>query len=134
MAEVIPHGVYERGRRLATSLAEHTTAVVLLHGDLTPVNIVDGGPRRGLVALDPAPCLGDAGFDTVDLLFWQAADEATIAARATRLAAAIGVDGEGLLDWCVAFAGMIALELAASSDTPEDRIHAYLNLALQAPG
>ncbi len=90
LAERIPRSGYERGRRLATSLAEHTTPAVLLHGDLTPVNIVGGGPRRGLVALDPAPCLGDAGFDTVDLLFWQAADQATIAARATQLAAAIG--------------------------------------------
>ena len=50
--------------------------------------------------------------DSVDLFFWQAADEATITARATELAAAIGVDGERMLDWCVAFAGMIALELA----------------------
>jgi streptomycin 6-kinase len=133
LAAVIPHSVYERGRRLAVSLAEDTTPAVLLHGDLTPVNIVDGGPRRGLVALDPAPCLGDAAFDTVDLLFWQAADEATIAARVTQLATATGADGERVLAWCVAFAGMIALELAASPHPPEDRVHAYLNLALQAP-
>jgi hypothetical protein len=39
------------------------------------------------------------------------------------LADAIGVDGERMLDWCVAFAGMIARELAASPDPPEDRIH-----------
>jgi streptomycin 6-kinase len=133
LAELIPHSVYERGRRLANRLAERTGPVVPLHGDLTPVNIVHGGPRRGLVALDPAPCLGDAGFDTVDLLFWQADDEASVAARATQLAAAIGADAEGVLDWCVAFAGMVALELAASPDPPEERIHAYLNLAFQAP-
>jgi streptomycin 6-kinase len=131
--EVVPASVYERGRRLATRLAENSSPAVLLHGDLTPVNIVDGGPGRGLVALDPAACLGDAGFDTVDLVFWQAPDEATIAARATQIAAAIGADAERVLDWCVAFAGMIALELAASPDPPEHRIQAYLNLALRAP-
>jgi streptomycin 6-kinase len=133
LAGVIPLSVYERGRRLAVSLAEDSTPAVLLHGDLTPVNIVDGGPRRGLVALDPAPCLGDAAFDTVDLLSWQAEDEATIAARVTQLAAATGADGDRMLGWCVAFAGMIALELAASHHPPADRIHAYLDLALQAP-
>jgi streptomycin 6-kinase len=134
LAEVIPPSVYERGRRLAVSLADDTTPAVLLHGDLTPVNIVDGGPRRGLVALDPAPCLGDAAFDTVDLLFWQAPDEDTIATRVTQWAAATGAEGERVLGWCVAFAGMIALELAATADPPEDRVHEYLTLALRAPG
>jgi streptomycin 6-kinase len=124
--------VYERGRRLATRLAEHTSPPVLLHGDLTPVNIVDGGTRRGLVALDPAPCLGDAGFDTVDLMFWQADDVGTIAARVTDLATAIELDADRMLDWCVAFAGMIALELAASPNPSKERIHAYLNLASRA--
>jgi hypothetical protein len=52
----------------------------------------------------------------------------------TQLAAATGADGDRMLGWCVAFAGMIALELAASHHPPADRIHAYLDLALQAPG
>ena len=44
----------------------------MLHGDLTPGNILDGGTERRLVAIDPAPCLGDAAFDAVDLILWQA--------------------------------------------------------------
>jgi streptomycin 6-kinase len=129
LVDLIPPMVYERGRHLATRLAEDTSPPVLLHGDLTPANIVDGGTRRGLVALDPAPCLGDAGFDAVDLLFWQAEDVVTIAARVTRLATAIELDADRVLDWCVAFAGMVALELAASPNASKERIHAYLNLA-----
>src|SRR5262249_4910642 len=55
---VIPPELYGRGPGLATRLAQHDSAAALLHGDLTPSNILDGGARRGLVAIDPAPCLG----------------------------------------------------------------------------
>jgi streptomycin 6-kinase len=47
----------------------------VLHGDLTPSNILDGGAERGLVAMDPAPCLGDAAFDAVDLILWCVASQ-----------------------------------------------------------
>src|SRR5207249_473468 len=69
LAERVLPELYERGRRLATRLAAHARPTVLLHGDLTPSNILDGGDQRGLVAIDPAPCLGDAAFDAVDLVF-----------------------------------------------------------------
>jgi streptomycin 6-kinase len=74
-AEVVSQELYERGRRLATALAADPPQTVLLHGDLTPSNILDGGPERGLVAIDPAPCLGDSAFDAVDLVLWQAAGD-----------------------------------------------------------
>jgi streptomycin 6-kinase len=133
LLELIPRKLYERGRQLAKQLAEHASPTVLLHGDLTPANILDGGDQRSLVAIDPAPCLGDAGFDAVDLLFWQADDVDTIAARAELLAPAIGVEARRLLDWSTAFAGMIALELAESPNASHDRIQAYVTLATQAP-
>jgi streptomycin 6-kinase len=112
LAELIPRELYERGRQLALRLAWEASPSVLLHGDLTPVNVLDGGPERGLVAIDPAPCLGDPAFDAVDLVFWRAADAETIAARARQLAPAIGADADRLLAWCIAFAGMVALEIA----------------------
>ncbi|OUC96640.1 hypothetical protein CA984_14275 [Streptosporangium minutum] len=37
----------------------------LVHGDLHPGNVLDGGPR-GLVVIDPRPCVGDPAFDAVD--------------------------------------------------------------------
>jgi streptomycin 6-kinase len=86
-----------------------------------------------LVAIDPAPCLGDPAFDAVDLLYWQADDLETIQARAEQLAAATGLDVERLLGWCAAFPGMIALELASQGDGPGPRIEALLRLAAQAP-
>jgi streptomycin 6-kinase len=133
LAEVIPTQLYERGRQLATRLAQDRSPTVLLHGDLTPTNILDGGERRGLVAIDPAPCLGEAAFDAIDLILWQADDLETIKARATLLASAIGADTERLTAWCTAFAGMTALELAGSPQTSRERIETVLKLASQAP-
>jgi streptomycin 6-kinase len=102
---------------------------VLLHGDLTPNNILDGGSQRGLVAIDPAPCLGDAAFDAVDLVLWRADDVRTIETRGAALAAAIGADPDRLLAWCSAFAAMTALELASSPNTPSERVDAVIALA-----
>jgi streptomycin 6-kinase len=134
LVEVVSPELYERGRQLATGLVERVSPTALLHGDLTPSNILDGGNSRGLVAIDPAPCLGDdLAFEAIDLLLWQADDVEMIAARAEQLAPAIGVDARRLIDWCTAFASMVALELAEAPNTPPERIEALVWLANQAP-
>jgi streptomycin 6-kinase len=131
---VVPPELYERGRQLASRLVEHVSSTALLHGDLTPRNILDGGDTRGLVAIDPAPCLGaDLAFDAVDLLLWQADEVDMIAARSEQLAPAIDVDADRLLDWCTAFAAMTALELAEAPDSSRKQIEAAVTLAAQAP-
>jgi streptomycin 6-kinase len=129
LAALIPPELYERGRRLALRLAEDAPATVLLHGDLTPVNVLDGGEERGLVAIDPAPCLGDPAFDAIDLVLWQAENVETVTARAERLAPAIGAETERLFEWCAAFAAMTALEMAEASDKPRERVEPFLELA-----
>jgi streptomycin 6-kinase len=128
LTALISPELYERGRRLA----QHDSPIVMLHGDLTPSNILDGGAERGVVAIDPAPCLGDAAFDAVDLILWQVDDLGTIEVRTERLAAATGVDAERLFGWCVAFAAMSALELASQPNDPRAGIEALLELASQA--
>jgi streptomycin 6-kinase len=134
LVDVVPPELYEHGRRLATRLVEHVSPTGLLHGDLTPRNILDGGNQRGLVAIDPAPCLGDdLAFDAIDLVLWRAEDVDVIAARAEQLAPAIDVDARRLLDWCTAFAGMTALELAEAPDSSRKHIEAAVTLATQAP-
>jgi streptomycin 6-kinase len=105
---------------------------VLLHGDLTPVNVLDGGAERGLVAIDPAPCLGDAAFDAVDLLLWQTATTTEIEARAEQLAPLLRVERRRLLGWCTAFAGMVALELAEARTGSREQIAALASLASRA--
>jgi streptomycin 6-kinase len=132
LAELISPELYARGRQLALRLAADAAPTVLLHGDLTPVNVLDGGAERGLVAIDPAPCLGDPAFDAIDLLFWRAEDVETIAVRAEQLAPAIGADARRLLDWCAAFAGMVALEIAEASDSADERVKALVALASRA--
>jgi|SRR5437879_4214128 len=90
--------------------------------------------QRGLVAIDPAPCLGDdIAFEAIDLVLWQADDVDMIASRAKLLAPAIGADSGHLIEWCSAFAAMTALELAESPNASSDRVQAYLALAAQAP-
>ena len=132
LTTLIPRTLYEQGRRLATRLASDAGPVVLLHGDLTPPNLLDGGAARGLVAIDPAPCLGDAAFDLVDLILWQVDDLDAIHERTRRIAAAAGLDAERLLGWCIAFASMIAMELASQGDAHNRRLQALLHLASQA--
>lgn len=134
LLELIPLKLYERGRELATRLAESVPPTALLHGDLTPSNILDGGTKRGLVAIDPAPCLGDdVAFEAIDLLLWQADDVDTIVARAELLAPAIGAEADHLFEWCCAFAAMTALEIAGSPDVSADRVKTSVALAAQVP-
>lgn len=127
---LVPPKLYESGRQLAIQLAQqHDSSIVLLHGDLTPSNILDGGTERGLVAIDPAPCLGDAAFDAVDLILWQANDIATIRARSEQLAGMAGMDAGRLISWCTAFAAMSALELASQANRDSAALGALLKLA-----
>ena len=129
---LIPAELYERGRGLAARLAQHDSPTALLHGDLTPSNILDGGAERGLVAIDPTPCLGDAAFDAIDLILWQAGDLDTIETRTARLAASTGLDAERLSGWCIAFAAMSALELASRGNAPRAGVETLRKLATRA--
>jgi streptomycin 6-kinase len=129
---VVPRALHDRGQALAERLSRDERPSVLLHGDLTPSNILDGGPNRGLVAIDPAPCLGDPAFDAVDLVLWRAHDIGTIEARSRRLAATAGLDPGRLLAWCTAFAAMIALELASRDGARSPELRALLDLASRA--
>jgi len=132
LVELISPELYARGRQLALGLAADPTRLVPLHGDLTPVNVLDGGGKRGLVAIDPAPCLGDPAFDAIDLVLWRAEDVGTVIARAEQLAPAIDADAGRLLDWCTAFAGMTALEIAEVPDSSYRQVEPFVTLASRA--
>jgi streptomycin 6-kinase len=129
LLDVVSPDVYAEGRALAERLARLEHRDALLHGDLTPSNILFGGEPRGLVAIDPAPCIGDAAFDVVDLVLWRADSLSRIEQRAERLAVLMELDASAILSWCVAFAGMNALELATKAETPSEQIEALVMLA-----
>lgn len=108
-----------RGYRLAQELASDAVVPVLLHGDLHPGNVLDGGSARGLIAIDPRPCVGDAPVDAVDWVFWAVDDPRLYKERSRNLAAALGIDHERLWAWCAAFAAILAASKAAQGEPPE---------------
>lgn len=138
LVELVPDELFERARAFAVRLAAQPPSEVLLHGDLTPVNVLEGGDRRGLVAIDPSPCVGDPAYDTIDLVVWQARDVTEIETRATALATAIGAEATRLLDWCVAFAAMFTLDLAGPGQRHAQdwrgQAEPLLQLAFEVPG
>lgn len=63
----IDPGLFRHCRSVAVELSERGP-VCLLHGDLHIGNVLDAGTDRGLVVIDPRPCVGDPAFDTIDWL------------------------------------------------------------------
>ena len=116
----VPVDRLRRGHQLARALAADAGEPVLLHGDLHPSNVLDGGALRGLVAIDPRPCVGDAAVDAVDWVFWAADDPGAWRPRSRDLAAALGLDHERLWAWCTAFAAMLAASKAARGASAEE--------------
>lgn len=82
----------------------------LLHGDLHPGNVLDGGPGRGLVAIDTRPCLGDPNFDGIDWVHAGLDEAGQKAERAHLLAAQVPhLDADRLIAWSRATAAIAAV-------------------------
>jgi streptomycin 6-kinase len=113
LARAVPVERLRGGHELARGLAADAVPPVLLHGDLHPANVLDGGAGRGLVAVDPRPCVGDAAFDAVDWVFWGVDDPGGWEPRSRELALALGVAHERLWSWCAALAAILATSGAA---------------------
>jgi streptomycin 6-kinase len=128
VSRLVPSERLERGRQVARELATGDGAPVLLHGDLHAGNVLDGGSARGLVAIDPRPCLGDPAFDAVDWVFWGEDDPGAWAARRMELAGAIGCSSDRLRLWCAALAALLAAGRVARGEE-EERVAAMLALA-----
>jgi streptomycin 6-kinase len=89
-------------------LLASSTSVVLLHGDLHLRNVLDGGPCRGLVAIDPKVGVGDPCFDAVDFLLAGAGVDG-VDRRCAALAAVTGLHTDRLFAWCRVAAPLIAI-------------------------
>ena len=124
----VPRARIERGHDLARTLATDPFPAVLVHGDLHAANVLDGGPGRGLVAIDPRPCIGDGAFDAIDWVFYRAPNPADWPARADQLATALDTTHDRIWQWCVATAPLLAAGKAARGATAEE-IEALLALA-----
>ncbi|GAB3208549.1 aminoglycoside phosphotransferase family protein [Marinactinospora thermotolerans] len=111
-AEFVPASVLHHGHARARALASGEDDLVPLHGDLHPGNVLDGGPERGLVAVDPRGCLGDAAADAADWALWRVESVEEIEHRAAILATGVGVPTERLLAWARALAPIMAIAVA----------------------
>lgn len=104
----ISPGTWQRAIRRCDRLLDTQTELVLLHGDLHLGNVLDGGPARGLIAIDPKACVGDPCFDAVDYVVAGAGHEG-VETRCRRVAAACGLDGDRLHAWSRVIAPMFAI-------------------------
>lgn len=131
VAERVSSELVERSRGIARALTEDGP-VRLLHGDLHPGNVLRGSKTRGLVAIDPRPCLGDPGFDAVDWLLADGGGEPAVQHRIQWLAGRVdGLDPDRAWAWCQALAVVLAVALFIGSiDDPAGRdMHAIAQAA-----
>ena len=110
----------------AVALARDAPRTVLLHGDLHPGNVLEGGPERGLVAIDPRPCAGDPAYDAADWVIFRTAPDGW-PDRAAVLAAAVGSTPERVMAWVAAFGALHAASAASRGEDPA-RVAAFLAL------
>lgn len=128
--QVAPH-LLAHAHRLARELASGGTRG-LLHGDLHLQNLLQGGPGRGLVAIDPRPCLGDLAWDAIDWTLDRATSMAEIDDRIGQLCAMVpALDRGRLWRWCQAIAPVIAV-LQLRRRPPDDTTRLMLRLAAAA--
>ncbi|RSM46363.1 aminoglycoside phosphotransferase [Amycolatopsis balhimycina DSM 5908] len=108
-AQHLSADVLAKGRARALELAG-SGPVTLIHGDLHPGNVLDAGPGRGAVAIDPRPGLGDPSLDAIDFVFVPMAAGGTIDDGIAALAPHVAdFDAERVRAWCVAMAPLVAL-------------------------
>ncbi|MET0134974.1 MAG: aminoglycoside phosphotransferase family protein [Kibdelosporangium sp.] len=123
----IDRDTWQRAIRRCETLLDTQARIVLLHGDLHLGNVLDGGPSRGLIAVDPKACTGDPCFDAVDLGVAGAGHEG-IESRCERVATACALDGDRLYAWSRVIAPMAAIAHLTSGG-PEPVIDELLALA-----
>ncbi|MET8853374.1 aminoglycoside phosphotransferase family protein [Amycolatopsis sp. NPDC004625] len=83
--------------------------VAVVHGDLHPGNVLDAGPRRGVVAIDPRPSVGDPAFDLADWLYLPQAAGGTLDDGIEALRPHLpGLDAGRARAWCAALAPLAA--------------------------
>jgi streptomycin 6-kinase len=105
VSRFVPPDMVARGHALARELAAGTDDYGLVHGDLHLFNILDGGPVRGLVAIDPRSSCGDRTWDAIDIALARVASAEELDDRISRIAALVpGLNAGRLRLWCQATA------------------------------
>jgi streptomycin 6-kinase len=115
-------GLLAHAHATARELLATPRDVVVLHGDLHHGNVLDGGPARGWLAIDPKGLYGERGFDFANLFCNPDHAIATapgrLARQATTVAAAAGIERGRLVRWILAYAGLSAAWSLEEGDDP----------------
>jgi streptomycin 6-kinase len=105
-AEHLPPEILDQARAFARTLAAGGP-ITLLHGDLHPGNVLR--TERGLVAIDPRPCIGDRNFDAIDWVLAGTASRHDLERNIDQLTGMIaGLDPIRIWSWCQATAPILA--------------------------
>lgn len=128
-ADLVPASMLHRGHAQARCLVSENDNDVLLHGDLHPGNVMEGGESRGLVAVDPRACVGDPAFDAVDWLVWRAESVTEVERRATILAPALDTGTDWLWRVVHAVAPLYAVARITLGGSTQAEIDTLLTLA-----
>ncbi|ANN17702.1 aminoglycoside phosphotransferase [Amycolatopsis orientalis] len=100
----------DRARLRALALATDGGGNSIVHGDLHPGNVLDGGPGRGAVAIDPRPSVGDPAFDLADWVTLPMLDGGTLEDGFDAIAPHLpGFDAGRVRAWCVALAPLFVM-------------------------
>ncbi|WP_191251688.1 aminoglycoside phosphotransferase family protein [Amycolatopsis oliviviridis] len=100
----------DRARLRALALATDGGGNAIVHGDLHPGNVLDGGPGRGAVAIDPRPSVGDPSFDLADWVTLPMRDGGTLEDGFDAIAPHLpGFDAERVRAWCVALSPLFVM-------------------------
>lgn len=117
-------GMLVPAAQTARDLLSSPRDVTTLHGDLHHENILDGGPDRGWLAIDPKRLYGDRGYDFANIVCNPERDLGIVTSpgRLSRqidvIAAATSYDRRRLLQWLLAYAGLSAAWILDDGDTP----------------
>ena len=105
VSRFVPPDMVARGHALARELTAGPGDYGLVHGDLHLFNILDGGPARGLVAIDPRPSRGDRTWDAIDIALARVTGTDELDDRISRITALVpGLNAGRLRQWCQATA------------------------------
>ncbi len=105
-------GILVQSHATAQTLLAEPRDTVVLHGDLHHGNVLDFGPPRGWLAIDPKGLLGERGFDFANILCNPDAAIATAPGRLVHqvdvITKAADLERERLLRWVLTYAGLSA--------------------------
>jgi streptomycin 6-kinase len=114
-------GLFATCQAVADKLLRDPQDQLALHGDIHYDNILDSG-NRGWIAIDPKGVIGERGFDYANLFcnpdIGVAASPGRLPKQARLVAGLAGLELSRLLQWIIAWAGLMASWMLEDKEDP----------------